>query len=81
MGIPDGVLIGRAQGSEQLRKLASSGFMHALQQSPVSTHRQQEVIIIGQPIGPVPTDNPHGQVLIDDDQRRRALGFQASSWS
>jgi hypothetical protein len=47
----------------------------------VATHRQQEVIIIGQPIGPVPRTTRTAKYSSMTITAGGALGAQTSSWA
>ena len=67
MGKADGVSIRRAQRGEQSRELTVTGCVDALEEPPVSSGREHQVLVVGQTVWPSAADDAHGQVLIDHD--------------
>jgi hypothetical protein len=67
MGKADGVSIRRAQRGEQSRELTVTGCVDALEEPPVSSGREHQVLVVGQTVWPPTADDAHGQVLIDHD--------------
>ena len=67
MGKADGVSIRRTQRGEQSRELTVTGCVDALEEPPVSSGREHQVLVVGQTVWPPTADDAHGQVLIDHD--------------
>jgi hypothetical protein len=67
MGKADGVSIRRAQRGEQARELTVTGCVDALEEPPVPSGREHQILVVGQTVRPSTADDAHGQVLVDHD--------------
>ena len=67
MGKADGVSIRRTQRGEQSRELTVTGCVDALEEPPVSSGREHQILVVGQTLWPPAADDAHGQVLVDHD--------------
>jgi hypothetical protein len=55
------------ESGEALRELTAARSVDALEESPVATGGQGQVVVVGKAVWPVPAEDSQRQVLVDDD--------------
>ena len=68
VGVPDDLEVTPGKGGETLGKLAATGCVNSLEETPVAARGESQVVVVGQALRPVSAKHAKSQVFVDDDQ-------------